>query len=274
MKSAVWRHKLFTRLYFKIRPIGLWAVLVAGSGRFAAAQEAFSEPKRISDGAGLAAQTSLGVDLGQNAYVAMVLGSRIVVRVLGTTADYTVPLSDGTLGQGDPVVETNAVGVAYIAFTQEDDEAGAEGREIFLTSNTGGRFREPTNLSRNQMDDSAPRLFIDAVAAAQVAGDADEHLGSLVRRQRLLHRALGGVDRAADFGGARLGNTSDDLAGVGRADLDPLAGLDPLTVDQEPFLGRRDGHVASLGNFTRYDDAEDVRAVMDAVRSERAALLG
>ncbi|MBI4583420.1 MAG: PKD domain-containing protein [Planctomycetes bacterium] len=165
MKPAVRLPKMFEELHLKIRRGGLWAVLVAVSSRFAAAQEAFSEPRQMSDGSGLAAQASLGVDLGQNAYVAMVIQSRIVVHVLGTTVDFTESPLDGVLGQGDPVVETNAVGVTYIAFTQEDDEAGAEGREILLTSNAGGRFRQPANLSSNQVDDSAPQLFIDKLGA-------------------------------------------------------------------------------------------------------------
>ena len=42
------------------------------------------------------------------------------------------------------------------------------------------------------------------VAAADEARDLDEDLGALVRRQRLAHRALGGVDRAPRLGGAGL----------------------------------------------------------------------
>ena len=38
------------------------------------------------------------------------------------------------------------------------------------------------------------------VAAAEVAGDADEDLGALVRRQRLAHGRLGGVDRPPCLG--------------------------------------------------------------------------
>ena len=48
-----------------------------------------------------------------------------------------------------------------------------------------------------------------------VAADADEDLGTLVRRQRFAHRALGGVDRAPRFAGAGLGHPADDVAGIG-----------------------------------------------------------
>ena len=67
-------------------------------------------------------------------------------------------------------------------------------------------------------------------------GDLDEDLGALVRRQRLAHRALGRVDRAPRLGGAGLRDAPDDVAGVGRADLEPVAGLDPLAADEELAL--------------------------------------
>ena len=84
------------------------------------------------------------------------------------------------------------------------------------------------------------------VAAAEVARDADEDLGALVRRQRLPHRRLGGVDRPPGLGGARLRDPPDDVAGVGGAHLDPVAGLDPLAADQQLLLGRCRRHPLSL----------------------------
>ena len=47
------------------------------------------------------------------------------------------------------------------------------------------------------------------VPAAEVAGDADEDLGALVRRQRLAHGGLGGVDRAPGLGRACLRDPPD-----------------------------------------------------------------
>ena len=74
------------------------------------------------------------------------------------------------------------------------------------------------------------------MAASELARDADEDLGPLVRRQRLPHRSLGGVDGAPGLGRARLRDPPDDVAGIGGAHLDPVAGLDPLAGDQEPLL--------------------------------------
>ena len=57
--------------------------------------------------------------------------------------------------------------------------------------------------------DQACDLF---VASAERSRDADEDLSALVRRERLPHRLLGGVDRAARLVRARLRDPPDDLA--------------------------------------------------------------
>ena len=77
-------------------------------------------------------------------------------------------------------------------------------------------------------------------------GDLDEDLRALVRRQRALERGVRGVEGAPRLGGAALRDAADDLARVGRADLDPVAGLDPLAVDQQLAFGRGGGHAPSL----------------------------
>jgi hypothetical protein len=46
---------------------------------------------------------------------------------------------------------------------------------------------------------------------------------------------------------AALGDAADRLPGLGRADLETLAGLDPLAGDEKPALERRCRHVASVG---------------------------
>ena len=87
------------------------------------------------------------------------------------------------------------------------------------------------------------RLRHLVVPLAEVAGDADEDLGALVRRQRLGHGLLGRVDRAPGIGRAGLRHAPDDLARVRRPDLDPLAGLDPLSADEQLPFDHRRGHV-------------------------------
>jgi hypothetical protein len=98
-----------------------------------------------------------------------------------------------------------------------------------------------------------PRLGADrcgdlVVPPAQVAGHPDEDLGALVRGKRLAHRLRGRVDRTARLRGPVLGDPSDHVAGVGRADIEPFAGLHPLAADEELAVRDRCRHASSLGN--------------------------
>ena len=105
-------------------------------------------------------------------------------------------------------------------------------------------------------------------AAAEVAGDADEDLGALVGRQRLAHRRLCRVDRAARLRRPGLCDPADELTRVRRAHLQPVARLDPLSVDQEFPLGGccrhgpslRDGATARLRHVLDIPDVKYARA--------------
>ena len=84
--------------------------------------------------------------------------------------------------------------------------------------------------------------------------------------------ALGGVDRAPRLVGAALRNPSDERAVVRRPHLEPLAGLDPLAVDEKLALGRGGGHAVSVDGGRRSSLYALVRwrrprIIVDAVRS-------
>ena len=83
----------------------------------------------------------------------------------------------------------------------------------------------------------------DLVMAARDSRDGlDEDLGALVRRKRVGHRLLGCVDSGLCLGRAGLRDAAHDVARVRRANLLPLARLDPLAADQEFPLGRGSRH--------------------------------
>jgi len=87
------------------------------------------------------------------------------------------------------------------------------------------------------------------VAPAERTGDAHEDLGPLVRRQRFAHGELSGVDGSARLVGAGFCHAADDVAGIGRAHLEPVARLDPLAPDEQLlFVGLSD-HGASLDRY-------------------------
>ena len=103
--------------------------------------------------------------------------------------------------------------------------------------------------------------------ASERARDADEDLRPLVRRERLAHRALGRVDRGPGLRCARLRDPGDERAVVGGRDVDPFAGLDPLTVEEELPLGRRRGHSSTLRPGRWYVHGMTDALIVDAVRT-------
>ena len=86
---------------------------------------------------------------------------------------------------------------------------------------------------------------------ADQVGGAAEDARAVQRRLRLplVERGGGRVDRRGDVALARVGDGADDLAGarVGDVEPPPVARLDPLAANQEPFLdpGRHCSHHAS-----------------------------
>ena len=121
----------------------------------------FAEPMRVTDGSGRATQTATGLDVANNAYIAYVIDERIAIRVIGPDLDVAVPMEGSGTGQGDPDFATTSGGKTYLSFSQQEEGGSGEGREIFLTWNGSGGFLEPVNVSKNRVDDSAPKLVLD-----------------------------------------------------------------------------------------------------------------
>ena len=83
------------------------------------------------------------------------------------------------------------------------------------------------------------RLRDLVVALFQERGDAVENGGALVRRERRAHGVLRGIESLPRVLGARSRDAGHSLAGVRRIHVLPVAGLDPLTVEEElPLLNR------------------------------------
>ena len=155
----------------------------AGAGQDVDSCFPFVAPRRVSDGSGQATQTATGLDVANNAYIAMVIDERIKVKIIGPALDIDVPLAADGLGQGDPDFATTSSGITYMSFIQLNENTPGEGSEIYLTDNQGGGggFHAPTNVSNNRADDYAPRLVLDQknhphLAWAQRVGDLESRV--------------------------------------------------------------------------------------------------
>src|SRR4030095_9482785 len=132
----------------------LWVVAEPARG------DDFAPPRRVSDGSGKATQAATGIDVANNAYIATVSDEKILVKIIGPDLDAQVPVAIQGLGQGDPDFATSSSGITHMTFSQIDAEAIDEGREIWTTTNAGGGgvFTPPRRITKNRIDDYAPRL--------------------------------------------------------------------------------------------------------------------
>src|SRR5579875_50697 len=125
----------------------------------------------------------------------------------------------------------------------------------------------PDRLARLRAD----RLRHLLVALAQELRHPVEDRRPLVRRQRRGERPCGGLDRLPRLRGARLRGAAHHLAGVGRALLDPLAGLDPLPVEEELAYVARDRQILASLVSSRCSTLTISRSTSAATSSSRGS---
>ena len=134
------------------------------------------------------------------------------------------PAWDASIGTISPAsFRASTAAIVYVDIARGDLDAGGLER-----------------LAR--LGDDLPRRLVGPLA--ERAGDADEDLGPLVRGKRVAHRPLRRVDRRAGLCGTCLRDARDDRSVEGRRDLEPVARLGPLTVEQQLSLRSRGRHAA------------------------------
>ena len=141
------------------RAILLILAAMQGASIAQPAPAGFSEPRSVSPANGWASQARLAVDPLGNAWIAMVVDGRVLVRIIGSTVSGEALLSE-TGGAEDASIEVGARGQAFAAFAAKEGLAAA-GREVYFSKSLAGSFEEASNLSRNLADDRAPRMALD-----------------------------------------------------------------------------------------------------------------
>ncbi|MBI4602067.1 MAG: PKD domain-containing protein [Planctomycetes bacterium] len=191
-----------------------WAagiLVVAALG--AKGQAQFSAPRCLEAGGGTVTQSATGIDLANNAYIASVVEERIRLKIIGPGVDADVPLKAAGAGQGDPDFATDIRGTTYLVFSQLDDPSGAEGREVYLAHNNGGLgFVEHVKLTRNRVDDFAPRLSLDLAGEPHLTWA--ERVGEAVRVMYLHWREGGSVGEAQPVAAGEYPHVFVDEAGT------------------------------------------------------------
>ncbi len=127
-----------------------------------------SEPRPLTEAASQATRARMAADPLGNVFIATVQGNRVKAIVLGSALFAETVLSDINIPQSEPSVALGSRGVAHVVFTQEDNELGAGGREVFLASNPGGAFGPARNVSLNKIDDHSPALAVDRAGFPRV----------------------------------------------------------------------------------------------------------
>ena len=124
-------------------------------------QAQFSPPRPLSEPGEMTSRAVLAVDSLGNAFVAAVVDGGIRVITVGSSFSAVESLSDIRISQHDPAIEAGPRGALHVAFEREDNELGAQGREIYLASRTGTSFASALNITANRLDDRSGRLALD-----------------------------------------------------------------------------------------------------------------
>ena len=142
------------------------------------------------------------------------------------SATLPVPAGDASIGTTSPA----SVRASTAAIVKVDIARATSTCAAFIGLPASDEIVRAISSARS----SIRRAVRSRIAARSCAGSG------------LSHRALRGRDCVARLFRSALRDPRDDRVVVRRADLEPLARLDPLAVDQEPALGRCRGHVGSV----------------------------
>ena len=147
----------------------------------------------------------------------------IPIGIRSVSASFPAPAADASIGITSPA----SLRASTAAKVKVDTARCASTRAAFI------------GLPASARDDARGLV----VAFLEQLRRPVEDPGALVRRQRRLQRAIGGVERPARLVGAAGGDPADQFARVGGEDVRPLAGLDLPAVDQQCVIAGARRHL-------------------------------
>ena len=90
-------------------------------------------------------------------------------------SSFSRPSASKKLPDSEPSFAAGPLGVTYLVYNQVSSEGAIFGGEIHLSTNPGGSFGAPINLSDNRIDDYAPNIVLARKRAARSRAPA-QHL--------------------------------------------------------------------------------------------------
>ncbi|MEM7232971.1 MAG: PKD domain-containing protein [Planctomycetota bacterium] len=140
------------------RVVGACALLVSSA---TAIHADFAEPVKLTDSGGTASRTAMSQDPADNVFVASAVDGEVYVDVIGPNLRVTFELVGDSTARSDPDLAGNSRGATYVVFSEATGEGDEPTHDIFLASNSGGRFNEPENLTDSDGDEVTPRIALD-----------------------------------------------------------------------------------------------------------------
>ena len=128
----------------------------------------FNEADRLTVGEGEATSSALAYDVAGNVYIVSEVAGRLQVDLFGPCLRAEAAIPGGSGRRGEPHVVTGSRGEAVVCFSERREAALDSPRDIYLTHNAGGSFREPVRLSSSSEDSYAPMLVLDQVGTPHV----------------------------------------------------------------------------------------------------------
>ncbi|MEE3181694.1 MAG: hypothetical protein VX288_07275, partial [Planctomycetota bacterium] len=128
----------------------------------------FENASRLTEGHRGASDVEVAHDTAGNVYVVSIVDDRLRIDLFGPGLQTEPFFPAGTDRRGEPQVVTGSRGEAVVCFTERRSAEETAPRDIYLTHNAGGPFRDPVRLSDSPHDDYAPHLALDLRGNAHV----------------------------------------------------------------------------------------------------------
>lgn len=149
----------------------LLAALIGGLGLAATGLRAeFSTAVPVTATEGSATEVALSLDPANNVFLATVAGEHTQIDIIGPSLRVTQEIDGAEGARREPDMTSNSLGATFLVFSEEN----ADGvHDVWMTTNRGGKFIAPANISLDATrDDRLPRVATDVAGDPRLAWES------------------------------------------------------------------------------------------------------